>query len=304
MIPPPVWSDEELHDHSERAREHFRQVRLTEPLEVFLEFFDEFRGVVGKVLEQTVDLSRLREEAVDLIQDRRKLEVIRYLAGPPVSEDDLKILIGTDSLAPSRFGNDEDLVDNFVGFIQDWHDRRRFPWLNHSRGPEEQERNAAIVATTALLATRRLETWRRTGQRKSQEEAVAAQLRRSRFHEVDPQPVRVLADAPDQLEYCRESRFGDRKADFLLGLPDGRIMAIECKVSNSATNSIKRLNNDAAAKSEYWKDQFGSAQVVTSAVLEGVYKPRHLKLAQDGGLTLFWSHDLSAMFRWIRSITS
>lgn len=302
MIPPPVWSDDELQDHSERAREHFRQGRLTEPLEVFLEIFDEYRGVVEEVLEQTVDLSRLREEVVDLIRDPRKLEVIRYLAGPPVSEDDLKVLIRTDSLAPSRFGDDEDLVDNFVGFIQEWHDRRRFPWVNDSWEPEEHDRNVAIEATTALIATRRLETWRRNVQRRFQEDAVKDRLIRASFRQVERRTVRVIADAPGKQEFCRESKFGGRKADFLVGLPDGRTMAIECKVSNSATNSIKRLNNDAAAKAEDWKNQFGSAQVVTAAVLEGVYKLRHLRLAQERGLTLFWSHDLTDMFRWIRSI--
>ena len=41
---------------------------------------------------------------------------------------------------------------------------------------------------------------------------------------------------------------GTRKADVLVGLHDRRLMPIEAKVSNSFTNSIKRLNNDAAVK--------------------------------------------------------
>ena len=43
-------------------------------------------------------------------------------------------------------------------------------------------------------------------------------------------------------------------------------MPIECKVSNSATNSIKRLNNDAAVKARIWRGEFGERQVVPSAV--------------------------------------
>ena len=95
--------------------------------------------------------------------------------------------------------------------------------------------------------------------------------------------------------------FGTRKADFLIGLLDGRVMALECKVSNSATNSIKRLNNDATVKATVWKREFGSSQVVPAAVLEGVYAIRNLKDAQNNGLTLFWSHDLTAMLDWIHS---
>jgi hypothetical protein len=42
-----------------------------------------------------------------------------------------------------------------------------------------------------------------------------------------------------------------------VGLWNPRLMPIECKVSNSATNSIKRLNNDAAVKSVQWREALG-----------------------------------------------
>jgi hypothetical protein len=92
---------------------------------------------------------------------------------------------------------------------------------------------------------------------------------------------------------------GNRKADFLVRLWDHRIMTIECKVSNSATNSVKRLNNDAAAKAEAWIKDFGTRQVVPAAVLSGVYKLHNLEDAQDRGLALFWAHDLKALTDWI-----
>ena len=78
-------------------------------------------------------------------------------------------------------------------------------------------------------------------------------------------------------------------------------MAIECKVSNSATNSVKRLNNDAAVKAKYWIKQFGTAQVVPAAVLAGVFKVLNLEQAQTRGLTLFWSHDLEKIGAFIDS---
>ena len=76
-------------------------------------------------------------------------------------------------------------------------------------------------------------------------------------------------------------------------------MAIECKVSNSALNSIKRLNNDAAVKAEFWLKHFGTAQMVPAAVLSGVYKLHHLVNAQAHGLALFWAHDLVELLSWI-----
>lgn len=301
MKPPPVWSQKQLEAARNRAEEHFREGRHTEPLELYLELFDDYQGVVEEVLEQTVDLSQLRDEALNLVADERKLEVLRYLSGPPVSADDLQVLLQADSLAASRFKAEPELVDRLMGFVQDWHDRRRFPWLSEAWEPEEHNRNAAILATTAMLAMRRVETMRRNAGKTFQERDVEEQLRLSGFKQVDTRKVKTLIDAPKADEFCRESLFGKRKADFIIGLPDGRTMALECKVSNSATNSIKRLNNDAAAKAEEWRKDFGAVQVVTAAVLGGVYKLRNLINAQERGLTLFWGHDLAAMIDWIRS---
>jgi len=116
---------------------------------------------------------------------------------------------------------------------------------------------------------------------------------------VAPRAVLTFANAPQPGEFCGESYLGNRKADFLVRLWDNRLMPIECKVSNSATNSVKRLNNDAAAKAEAWRKDFGETQVVPSAVLGGVYKLHNLIDAQNRGLALFWAHDLKALVDFI-----
>jgi hypothetical protein len=100
-------------------------------------------------------------------------------------------------------------------------------------------------------------------------------------------------------EFCGESVLGTRKGDIIVRLWDQRVMPIECKVSNSSTNSVKRLNNDAAVKATSWKTDFGLRQVVPSAVLGGVYKLHNLQDAQDRGLTIFWAHDLKPLTDWI-----
>ena len=76
-------------------------------------------------------------------------------------------------------------------------------------------------------------------------------------------------------------------------------MPLECKVSNSSTNSVKRLNNDAAVKAEVWRQDFGTVQIVPAAVLSGVYKLHNLIDAQNRGLALFWAHDLGALVDWL-----
>ncbi|WP_199399877.1 XamI family restriction endonuclease [Xylophilus ampelinus] len=167
------------------------------------------------------------------------------------------------------------------------------------REPTETERQAAVIASAALIATRRLETGRRSDGKQEQEAAVHASLKIMGFEQVRSRRVHVLGDAPAPGQFCAESDLGGRKADVLVGLWDRRVLAIECKVSNSSTNSVKRLNNDAAAKAEAWREDFGTRQVVPSAVLSGVYKLHNLEDAQRRGLSLFWAHDLDCLTDWI-----
>lgn len=145
---------------------------------------------------------------------------------------------------------------------------------------------------------------RRNEGKEFQERTVAAKLSEAGLVSVTPRRISTLQNAPAPGEFCRESMFGNRKADFVIGLFDGRNMALECKVSNSSTNSVKRLNNDAAIKAENWRSDFGTLQVVTAAVLSGVYNIHNLEDAQNRGLTLFWAHDLDSMVEWLLSTKS
>lgn len=129
MIDPPAWTEAELDQSRQKAEEHFRQGRHTEPLEIYLELFDEYQSVVEDFIEQTVDLRQIDAHALDLLTDQRKHEVFRYLSGPPISEDDLKVLMQAKSISPARLRRDRALLDRMVAFMRDWHDRRRFPWI-------------------------------------------------------------------------------------------------------------------------------------------------------------------------------
>jgi hypothetical protein len=121
---------------------------------------------------------------------------------------------------------------------------------------------------------------------------------------VAARPIRTLDDAPKAGEFCGEALVGSRKADISVRLFDRRLMPVECKVSNSSTNSVKRLNNDAEAKAGTWHRELGTRQVVPAAVLSGVFKVHNLLQAQTGGLTLFWAHKLDDMRAFIESTRS
>jgi len=303
MRAPPRWNSEELERERRKAIELFRVERLEEPLEAYLRHFERYQSRIEDFLELTVDLTKLGEDR-GLFGRPEYLELVRYLAGPPISTDDLKVLVDAGSITSQRLQAEPQIAERIVSVVLQGLDRRRFPWVTERREPDEIERYAAVVATASMMATQRLSTNRRNEGKAKQEQQVEDALLGVGLVKVPRRHVRTGADLPNHGEFCGESKLSNRKADFILRLWDHRVMPIECKVSNSATNSVKRLNNDAAAKAEVWRRDFGATQVVPCAVLSGVYKLHNLEDAQDRGLGLFWAHRLDELVGWVSSTAS
>ena len=105
--------------------------------------------------------------------------------------------------------------------------------------------------------------------------------------------IQVLAtDAPGKRRFCTQANLGGDNADVIVQLDDGRLLAIECKGSNSEINSRKRLNKEAAQNARAWLAAFGAAQVVPAVALQGVFKPAYVAEAQATPMAVFWSHRL------------
>ncbi len=305
MIDPPLWTEAQLEADRMTAIALFRRERMEEPLEDYLEAFDLYRGYVEELLETTDDLARLDGQALAVLTDPNLLEAFRYLAAPPISADDLKVLAEAPSLAKGQLRRRPEDVQRLMETVRAVLDRRRFAWVVEHREPTEAERGAAITASAALLAASRVQTNRRSTGKAQQEALVKQALKDSGLTEVPARQIPNVSLAPAAGEFCAESTLGEpkagRKADVVLRLWDQRLMPIECKVSNSFLNSVKRLNNDAAVKAGAWREDFGRRQVVPTAVLTGVYRIHNLIDAQDRGLTLFWSHDLKVLTDWLSS---
>ena len=250
-INPPKWTAEEFEREAAQAILHFRETRMHEPLEAYLGYAEEYRQQVETLMEETVDLTRLSNLAVELLTNPQRLTAIRYLASPAISEDDLKVLADA-ALTPKRLNADPDMARRVIETVLMGLDRERFPWVAESREPTEGERATAVVSTAALIATQKVQTGRRNEAKKTQEGAVADALRAAGFTEAPTRAVTNMSHLPAHGEFCAEALFGSRKADLIVRLWDGRVMPTECKVSNSSTNSVKRLNNDAAVKARTW----------------------------------------------------
>ena len=119
-------------------------------------------------------------------------------------------------------------------------------------------------------------------------------------HGLDGRPsFNLVSEGPRPGEvFRRETRVAGTKADVVLGLFDGRIMCLECKVSNSEVNSYKRLNHEVIDKVAKWTGEFGR-QCVPGAVLKGCFKASNLVSAQGEGAFLFWSSSLDSLVDFV-----
>lgn len=227
------------------------------------------------------------------------LDALRYLAAPPVSADDLRKIADVPSLAPGVIVRNPEKLKKVHDILKAVIDPYRFPWLGESRRPTDQERAAALLASSVLLASQRVQTDRRNKGRATQEKLVKDFLKGVGYREVKPTNISTLVNGPEAGEFCGECKLGSRKGDVIVRLHDTRLMPCECKVSNSETNSVKRVVNDAAAKATSWNLDYGIKQVVPAAVIGGCFNPKNLLQAQDAGLTIFWSHDLAKLGEFI-----
>ncbi|MCG8423216.1 MAG: hypothetical protein MJE77_35390 [Proteobacteria bacterium] len=78
------------------AIERFRNERLDEPLEKYLDEFDKWQGVFEDLMESLIDLSEITSISdamrIETLSDLEMQIAFRYLAGPPISKDDLKTI--------------------------------------------------------------------------------------------------------------------------------------------------------------------------------------------------------------------
>lgn len=304
FLKPPHWTDEQIEVDRLRAIELFRQQRMREPLQQYLHAFGEVESSIRTVLDGSRDLASLEDFVTSIVSEQRLAESFRYLTAPPISLDDLKTLTQAPSISSQAIRRDPTLTSRLIATIRAGLDPKRFPWVESGRSPTTEEREAAVLASAALIASQRVATARRMQGKEKQERQVREELTQAKFI-VTPNPkhaIATLGQAPKPGHFIpTEVIFGDRKTDLLLTAWDGRVMPIECKVSNSALNSVKRLNNDAAAKAVEWLRDFGATQVVPVAVLSGVFNMRHLLHAQERGLTIIWSHRLTDLTDWVAS---
>lgn len=299
---PPRWTAKQLSAEADKSAAAFRAERLA-PTEAWKQHFTKAKERFAALFKELGELApnRISDAALASAYELKLGEALRYLSGPPISDDDLQVLADVPTLAPGTLINDATKLRKVFRVIEQTIDPYRFPWIVEKRPPTKNEKAAALLASSVLLAAQRIATARRGVGKTAQESLVKEFLISLKYKEAPRTAISTIVQGPRKGEFCGESMLGSRKADVIVRLNDTRLMPIECKVSNSALNSVKRINNDAAAKAVDWLKTFGTNQVVPTAVISGVFKVSNLMKAQDDGLTLFWAHDLKKLGKFISS---
>jgi XamI restriction endonuclease len=304
---PPIWSDAQLKIEAQRALDDFVDRRLAETSNAYVAHVGRHKRAIFELfgILQSVDPFDPDPEIVrKILLDEGMFNALRYMAGPPVSSDDLGVLVSRDvkGINKTLIRKSDDLVKDVLRLICKLADPVRLPWIGNGRAPTRRELRDSVASTAVLHATQSLQTERR-GFGKIVERKLESRLIALGFHRaVAPAKGRVTAPAhhPNYPGFYGECTVYGRKVDLLIPLKNGRIIALEAKDSSSALNSVKRLNNDTAAKARHYAVE-GGRNILSVALLSGVFKFENLQRAQESGLFLVWSHDMDGFIDWIRS---
>jgi len=290
LAAPPLWSREDLKAARDLREHAFRVAWRAEGPDAVVAACAALRPQVEAVLASTDNLRRINGDVFR--NDPDVWQLLRYVCAPILSEENFWTLVGSpkSSKVAHRY------ADEAAEVIGPVIDPVRFPWIREGREPSSVESHAAILATVVLLAAQRVGTGARGGASKRQEAKVASILSAAGYA-LDASGARIdFIDGLQRGSYSAERRVGGAKCDVPVRLRDGRLMTIECKVSIGPKNGWKRINRETGGKAETWRTHFGSAQVITAVVIDGVFDLGCLLQAQNKqGVTIFWEHDLSPL---------
>jgi len=331
MIPnaspnPRVWTNDELVSHAQTALDEFVQRRLAEPGGQYLAHVKARRSAIFRLFKALAGFDPDNPDPKiirSVVGDQALFDSLRYVAGPPVSEDDFGVLVTrrVEGISRKEMATSDELPVSALKLICKLSDPIRFPWIAARRSPSPRELRRAIDSTTTMHAVQALQTERRKHGKKV-ELRLEDRLRELGFVKVSggqeskkgPQPASALPAYPPKGQITQPSHhpayphfYGEctvygRKVDMFIALQTGRMVALEAKDSSSALNSTKRLLNDTAAKAKHYASA-GGKNIISVALLSGVFKIADLKAAQEFGLYLVWAHDLDGFVEWIKSQT-
>jgi hypothetical protein len=257
------------------------------------------RRLVARALRASAFLREIRKA---LEENCGHSVVFRRLMAPPVSQDQFKLICpqwskyAEDNCRPATLGSAEAAAKAIKARL----DPGLVKWIISGKQPTRQELRTVLKVTAALVAQQTVATARRTRLAFEQEYAVIELLLKDGWTQLPRKLIDTRAAVP--LKYfMHKTRFATKtrpqEVDIACGLKGTYVLAMECKVTNDETNSIKRVN-DVLKKATAWHEHWGSF-VHTVALLQGVVAPKDVQRLTDANVAVFWSHDLEAFRVWL-----
>lgn len=291
--------DEKVSFHLERCEEATKVYVADMEAQFQSEFWKEcLSQATSEVTAALIATNNLTNIKAALTESGSYSRALRFLLGPPLSQDQFQLACPEWRKGSEKSGRrlQAEVADSFQRTFEQWKDPLRTDSLS-----EESERLKAIYSTAILIAQTEFATKKRMRLAKAQEQAAIDILTRLGFVKVElgkvEEPRTLAARHFAQATQFTTADGSSHEVDIAIGLTNGRILALECKVSNDKTNSVKRTN-DVLKKAVAWKTQWGRF-VITGGLLQGVFgrkEPRRLLEAQ---VEIFWSHRLDLFEQWL-----
>ncbi|MEJ8849490.1 XamI family restriction endonuclease [Variovorax rhizosphaerae] len=239
--------------------------------------------------------------------------VFRHIMAPPTSQDQFALMCPTwrkSTERPPDAGRTRRPMpvlqaQNAAAVFLARRSQSLTPWLDAGRRPFPRELRRLLWSVAPSIANQQFVTLQRGKAAVAQEGAVISMLQRKGWIRRPGSLLDTRAELPLR-HFMHKTRYATAAAtpqevDIAMGLRNTVVLAMECKVSNDQTNSVKRVN-DILKKATAWKTHWGSF-VKTAALLQGVIAPKDVIRLHEAEVEVFWSHDLTAFEAWIDSQT-
>jgi len=239
-----------------------------------------------------------------LTAEPRIIKIFRFMSAPPTSQKKLGQIIGTGSTEAFEAGRalDRESAARIMQFVHAHVDPLRFPWLSGSV-PEDELNVALRYArdwTCSLIANTNADTEWRNWRKRRQEAAIRSVIEAQGFAlDQRSDTIRRVADLPAG-HYSVERQVAGRptqKADFSVGLTNGKFAAIEAKAVGVRIDSTKRMK-EIRNKHTAWNTEFGR-QIEVCAVVAGWIPTNEIQSLLDEGIHVFWEHQLDTFAEFL-----
>lgn len=234
--------------------------------------------------------------------------VYRQMLAPPMSQDQFRLVCTQYSKTAENNNRPVTAAaaTAVANVIAARLDRGLAGWVGGTSPPSRQELATLLRVTSTLMAIQKVATARRSRLATEQEYAVEFMLTGNGWTKLPSKLIDTRAAVPPK-SFMRKTRFATetttpQEVDIACGLERSYVLAMECKVTNDETNSVKRIN-DVLKKASAWKAHWGSF-VITAALLQGVVAPKDVQRLTDAGVHVFWSHDLASFETWLADAMS